>query len=102
MPIGDTFLEVVSPVEANTTAGRFLERRGGDGGYMVILQCDDLDADRRRLAELGVRSDGRGDGVGGIDLAVTDRPRVLAAARDRGIAATQDHLTICGTRIRLV
>src|SRR5262249_29674914 len=48
MPIGDTFLEIVSPVEAKTTAGRFLERRGGDGGYMVIFQCDDLDPQRQR------------------------------------------------------
>src|SRR5713226_5795789 len=55
MAIGDTFLEVVSPVQPDTTAGRYLERRGGDGGYMVILQCDDLDADRRRVADLGIR-----------------------------------------------
>lgn len=55
MPIGDAFLEVVSPVAAGTTAGRFLDRRGGDGGYMVIVQTDDLAADRRRLADLGVR-----------------------------------------------
>src|ERR1700735_5690289 len=41
-PIGDTFLEVVSPKESGTTAGRLLEKRGGDGGYMVILQVDDL------------------------------------------------------------
>jgi Glyoxalase-like domain len=41
-PIGDTFLEVVSPKQAGTTAGRLLEKRGGDGGYMVILQVDDL------------------------------------------------------------
>jgi hypothetical protein len=41
-PVGDTFLEVVSPKEAGTTAGRLLEKRGGDGGYMVILQVDDL------------------------------------------------------------
>jgi hypothetical protein len=204
MPVGDTFLEVVSPAEPNTTAGRFLDRRGGDGGYMVILQCDDLDADRRRVEQLGVRvawsidlpgirgthlhprdvggailsldaadpasswqwagpdweravrmdvvteitavelqaddpqalaqrwsqvlnrpvaqtasgivrivldqgalrfvqaRDGRGDGVGGIDIAVTDRPRLLAAARARGIATTHDQVTICGTRIRLV
>jgi catechol 2,3-dioxygenase-like lactoylglutathione lyase family enzyme len=54
MPIGDTFLEVVAPVRDDTTAGRFLARRGA-GGYMVMVQCDDLDADRRRLDSLGVR-----------------------------------------------
>jgi hypothetical protein len=54
-PIGDTFLEVVSPVEEGTTAGRLLDRRGGDGGYMVILQTDDLAAHRARLTRLGVR-----------------------------------------------
>jgi hypothetical protein len=204
MPVGDTFLEVVSPVEPNTTAGRYLDRRGGDGGYMVILQCDDLDADRRRVGQLGVRivwqadlpgirgthlhprdvggailsldaadppsswqwagpnwqravrtgvvteitavelqsgdpealaqhwsqvlsrplartacgirhialdqgelrfvtaSDGRGEGVGGIDVAAVDRQRVLTAARSRGIAHSEDDVVICGTRIRLV
>jgi hypothetical protein len=55
MPIGDTFLEALTPIEPDTAAGRFLDRRGGDGGYMVILQTDDLDADRKRMAELGVR-----------------------------------------------
>ena len=55
LPIGDTFLEVVSPVHENTTAGRLLDRRGGDGGYMVIVQTDDLEADRRRMAERSVR-----------------------------------------------
>jgi catechol 2,3-dioxygenase-like lactoylglutathione lyase family enzyme len=55
MPVGTQFLEVVSPVRDGTTAGRFLDKRGGDGGYMVILQTADLDADRRRLTRLGVR-----------------------------------------------
>ena len=53
--IGDTFLEVVSPTRPDTTAGRYLERRG-DGGYMVIFQLDDLDAARERAAALGVRT----------------------------------------------
>ena len=53
--IGDTFLEVVSPVQENTTAGRYLERRGGDGGYMVILQVPDLDAARARIEKVGAR-----------------------------------------------
>jgi Glyoxalase-like domain len=52
--IGDTFLEVVSPAQPDTTAGRYLDRRG-DGGYMVIFQLADLDAARDRAAKLGVR-----------------------------------------------
>jgi len=55
LALGDQFLEVVCPVRDDATAARYLERRHGDGGYMVILQSDDLDADRGRLAELGVR-----------------------------------------------
>lgn len=53
--IGDTFLEVVSPTRPDTTAGRYLERRG-DGGYMVIFQLDDLVSARERAAALGVRT----------------------------------------------
>ena len=55
MPLGDSFLEVVSPERAGTTAGRLLERRGGDGGYMVIVQSQARDADRKRVEALGVR-----------------------------------------------
>lgn len=55
MTIGTTFLELVSPVQANTTAGRLLERRGGDGGYMVIVQVDDLAAEVARLEPTGIR-----------------------------------------------
>jgi len=55
MPLGDTFLEVVSPIRPDASAARLLERRRGDGGYMVIVQTSDLAADRRRLAALGVR-----------------------------------------------
>ena len=54
-PIGDTFLEVVSPRQPGTTAGRLLEKRGGDGGYMVILQVDDIGAARSRIREAGAR-----------------------------------------------
>jgi len=54
-PVGDKFLEVVAPVREGTTAGRYLDRRGGDVGYMVITQCDDLAPRRRRCEVLGVR-----------------------------------------------
>ncbi len=52
---GDTFVEVVAPVEPGTTAGRYLERRGGDSGYMAIFQMPDLAQARRRVAAAGVR-----------------------------------------------
>ena len=59
LPVGDTFLEVVSPTQEGTTAGRLLARRGGDGGYMVIVQVDrpdlDLVQERERMERLGVR-----------------------------------------------
>jgi hypothetical protein len=55
MPVGETFLEVVSPVQPDASAARYLARRKGDGGYMVILQTTDLAADRERLRGLGVR-----------------------------------------------
>jgi hypothetical protein len=56
MPVGQTFLEVVSPVHDAATAHRFLERRGSDAGYMLLVQTDDLAGDRKRLEHLGVRS----------------------------------------------
>lgn len=52
---GDTFVEVVAPVRSGTTAGRYLERRGGDSGYMAIFQLPDLAAARRRVTDAGVR-----------------------------------------------
>jgi hypothetical protein len=53
--LGGTFLEVVAPIRDNTAAGRYLDRRGGDGGYMYIVDCDDLDARRVQLDALGIR-----------------------------------------------
>jgi hypothetical protein len=207
LPVGGQFLEIVAPVRDGTTAGRYLERRGGDGGYMVILQCSDHAPVKRRAAELGLRkvlefddrayscmqlhprdtggsflevdhqagsappngdwspagehwqgsvrtdrvsaiaaaeiqasdpeklaarwseiletpltrpgavptlalanatlrfvpdADGRGEGLGGIDLVATDRARALAAARERGALGAGDALALCGMRMRLV
>lgn len=61
MVIGDQFLEVVSPTEDGTTAGRLLDKRNGDGGYMAIYECDDLDARMATLADLDVRIVWAGD-----------------------------------------
>lgn len=57
MPIGNQLLEVVAPTRPGTAGGRYLERRGGDGGYMVITQTTADDHARRRahVEALGIR-----------------------------------------------
>jgi hypothetical protein len=60
--LGDCFLEVISPKQPGTAAERWLARHGGDGGYMVIFDIEDLDGARQRAERLGVRV------VWGIDL----------------------------------
>ena len=210
MPVGNQFLEVVAPIADGTAGGRYLERRGGDGGYMVITQCDEHAPRIARVEQLGVRkawgfendeyrcmqlhpkdtggtffeideqvgpdahdvdgpwdpagghgwkkgqrldvvnaitaaelqaddpsalaarwgsiaeipvtadaegnpalvldnatlrfvpiTDGRGEGLAGIDVAVVDKPRLLAAAKERGRHVTDDQVMICGLRINL-
>lgn len=210
LTVGTQFLEVVAPTRDGTAAGRYLDRRGGDGGYMVIcqvprkaeqdevranaagagvrvahetdrgtwtlmqlhprdmgaaffevdwdeqedvtgnwepagglgwqdtaadgpataivaaeLQSDDpaaLAAQWARVAGLPVveveghpvialanaqlrfvtAADGRGDGLGAIDVKVTDRGEILDRARARGLDTGPAQATICGTRINLV
>lgn len=53
--LGDTFLEVVSPVRDDAPAGRLLQRRGGDCGYMLMFQVDDLVGARVAAERAGVR-----------------------------------------------
>jgi len=210
LPIGNNFLEVVGPFREGTAAGRYLERRGGDGGYMVIMQTGDVMAARERVTGMGVRlvlddvargrsgsigiqlhprdvpgaivelrwnqddtapdspwgpagsdwkaaqrtdvvramtaaeiqaedpralaerwsrvvdrpvaagaggdpqitlddavlrfvpvRDGRGEGLGGLDLDVKDRGHVLRAAAERGCPVSGDVVTVCGVRFRL-
>lgn len=203
VPVGNQFIEVVAPVTAGTTAERYLDRRGGDGGYMVILQCADPAARDRRVADLGIRTvhafrhddydglqlhprdtggtflevdwapgfdeadgawhpagddwrparrtavatglvaaeiqaaaplaladrwaaildlrtgspsipldmgairfvtalDGRGEGLGGIDIAVTDRDHVLREATARGRLVSDSQVLVGGTRFNLI
>lgn len=55
MPAGNQFVEVVSPTREGTAGGRYLDRRQGDGGYMVILQSDEHPARRQHVIDLGIR-----------------------------------------------
>jgi hypothetical protein len=81
LALGDTFLEVVSPVAPDTTAGRYLDRRGGDGGYMAIFQVDDLAAARARVERLGIRVVWRSDhdDIAGTHLHPKDLPGALVS-----------------------
>ena len=211
MPVGSNFIEVVAPIKENTAAGRYLKRRNGDGGYMVICQCDSHETQRARkvraasmnvriawehesksfhgmqlhpadtggaffeidwdakgepegswepaggdgwpkatrtdlvkgyqavelqsadprglaerwssIAEIALRkdsrgrlemplenasvrfveaTDGRGEGLGGIDILVDDRELLLQAAKRRGCRVSADQVVICGTRFYLI
>jgi len=211
MPVGSNFIEVVSPIRENTAAGRYLKRRNGDGGYMVICQCDshetqlarkaraaamkirvawehesktfhamqlhpadtggaffEIDWDAKgepegswepaggagwtkarrdevvrgytavemqsadprglaerwgSIAEIALRkdshgrielpldnaairfvdaTDGRGEGLGGIDIVAADRKRILDAAEQRGCRGADNQVSICGVRFNLV
>ena len=37
LPVDDILLEVVAPFREGTSAGRFIDKTGGRGGYMAIL-----------------------------------------------------------------
>jgi hypothetical protein len=52
---GHQFLEVVAPMRDGTTAGRFLQRSGGRGGYMAIFDTDDPQRRRVHVQSLGIR-----------------------------------------------
>ena len=79
--VGDTFVEVVAPIRPGTTAGRYLERRGGDSGYMAIFQVPDLAVARQRVTEAGVRVVWTADlgDVAGTHLHPKDVPGALVS-----------------------
>lgn len=80
-PVGDQFLEIVSPVEPETTAGRLLDKRGGDCGYMALFQTAALEPVEERLAAAGVRIvfDAPGEGIRGLHLHPKDVPGAIVS-----------------------
>src|SRR6266852_4402343 len=48
-PVGNQFIEVVSPIQENTAGGRYLDRRSGDGGFDLIA------ANRTKALEAATR-----------------------------------------------
>ena len=60
----------------------------------------------RPLANASIRfveaTDGRGEGLGGIDVVVADRKHLLEAAQRRALRVSDDQVNLCGTRFYLV
>lgn len=93
-PIGNQFFEVVHSVVSGTVADRLIEKRGGDTGFIVMLETLDLDAVEATATSLGVRvvdalenSKGRylqfhPNDVGGTLLAVYEMADADAGAVD--------------------
>ncbi|WP_372786945.1 VOC family protein [Phenylobacterium sp.] len=79
-PVGETFLEVVSPKQDGTTAGRLIEKRGGDGGYMVILQVPDIAEARARIAAAKARVVEQADLHGGTVAMSHVHPKDIGGA----------------------
>ena len=53
--VGNTFLEILQPEREEAPTTKFLSKQGGAGGYMLLLQVDDLSAARARAEAAGVR-----------------------------------------------
>ena len=86
--IGDQFLEVVSPIQDGTTAGRLLDKLGGDGGYMALYEVDDLDARIDHVKSLGIRTvwEGSGDAIRGRHLHPRDTGGTLVSLDQPDVA----------------
>jgi hypothetical protein len=87
--LGDTFVELVAPVQGNTTAGRYLDKFG-PGGYMILLQVPDLPKLEGVMNGMGLKLIYAGDRT----MAMEDVPR-KAGAQDKatapGISGTHIH-----------
>ena len=89
MPFGSSFVEVVAPLREGTTAGRYIERRKGDGGYMVILDSESLPRWRAHVDTIGVRI--------AAPLAIGDYEGMQLHPRDTGGALLEINTTRNGS-----
>lgn len=55
LPIGETRIELVEPLDRSGALGRFLERTGGGGLHHVCFEVDDLEAALATLRARGAR-----------------------------------------------
>lgn len=53
--IGSDFIEIMFPTRPDGSTVAFMDRRGGDTGYMLVLQTDDVDHYEALAVQEGVR-----------------------------------------------
>ena len=72
----------------------------------VPLQTDAADSLEMRLTNASIRfveeTDGRGEGLGGMDIEAADPQKLLQAAGDRGMKISDTQVMICGVRFNMV
>ena len=61
IPLNDTFFEIVMPVKENTTAERFFEKSGGEGGYMIIVDVENFEQENKRVESSEIKIIWNGD-----------------------------------------
>ncbi len=54
LPVGETRIELVAPLDGQGPIQRYVDKRGG-GLHHICFSTDDLDADMQRLRGLGYR-----------------------------------------------
>ena len=54
LPVGESEIELVEPLTANSSIARFLEKRG-EGMHHICLEVEDIEAALQDLAAKGVR-----------------------------------------------
>ena len=72
--------------------GRDIEVRGG----VPTLPMDDA------VVRFVPVQDGRGEGLGGLDIVAKDRDHIFAAAKLRGLEINGDVVMACGMRFKIV
>lgn len=54
LPLGDSEIELLEPIEADSALGKFLARRG-QGMHHICVEVDDIDATLQRLVEHNIQ-----------------------------------------------
>jgi methylmalonyl-CoA epimerase len=53
LPVGETQIELLEPVDAESPIGKFIERRG-EGIHHICFEVDNIEATLQTLAEAGI------------------------------------------------